>query len=57
MTDFEKEVWKRLIDREIPMKKFMEIMGISAPYLRDIFIGSRAGNAVKQKIVDYLELN
>jgi len=56
MSEFEKEVRKALIDRDMSLSDLAEKLGISLSYLYDIFKGSRKGEEQKKKIIELLGL-
>lgn len=56
MNDFEKEVRKTLIDRDMKLTDLADELGISLTYLYDILNGSRKAEHQKKKIIEILEL-
>lgn len=56
MNNFEKEVRKALIDREMKLTDLADALGISLTYLYDIMNGSRKAEHQKKKIIEILEL-
>ncbi|HEY9060990.1 MAG TPA: helix-turn-helix transcriptional regulator [Pseudobacteroides sp.] len=57
MGDFEKEMRKALIDKELTIKDLSKQLGISQAYLYDILKGNRPGAKHKEKIIQVLGLN
>ncbi|MDF2985756.1 MAG: hypothetical protein K0R50_1266 [Eubacterium sp.] len=56
MADFEKEVRKKLIDLEMSIPELCKSIGISTPYLYDVFKGNRKAKELKGKVCAYLNL-
>lgn len=56
MSDFEKEVRKALIDKDMTLKDLCKALGISQCYLYDILNGARPGTKQKNKIIEILGL-
>lgn len=55
-TDFGLQVRSELLKRNITMKKFSEMLGISNPYLSDILRGRRDAPKQKEKIAKLLNI-
>ena len=57
MSDFEKQVKKALIDREMTLSGLAEELGISVGYVSDLLKGNRTNQEQIQRIKDYLKLS
>jgi len=56
LTQFEKEVRKSLIDRDMNMSDLAEVLNISLAYLYDIFKGGRKAIGQRKKICKILNI-
>lgn len=56
MSEFEKEMRKALIDRDLTIKDLSKELGISQAYLYDILKGNRPGAKHKEKIAKMFNL-
>ena len=56
MSEFEKQVRKRLIDLDMTMKELAEQLEISVAYLYDIITGARKAEHQKQRIRQLLSI-
>lgn len=57
MNNFEKEVRKALIDRNMKLSDLAQYLGISLTYLYDILKSSRRAEQQKAKIIEYLNIS
>ncbi len=56
MSEFEKEVKKALIDKDMTMGDLAEILGITLSYVSDLIKGKRTNKEQIQKIRDVLDI-
>jgi transcriptional regulator with XRE-family HTH domain len=56
MSEFEREVRKALIDKNLKIRDLAIRLGISQAYIYDIFKGNRPGSRQKEKIIQLLDL-
>lgn len=56
MSEFEKEVKKALIDKDMTMGDLAEILGITLSYMSDLIKGKRTNKEQIQKIRDVLDI-
>lgn len=56
MSEFEKEVKKALIDKDMTMGDLAEILGITLSYVSDLIKGKRTSKEQIQKIRDVLDI-
>ena len=54
MSDWEKEVKKALIDRNMTVDDLARELNVSRAYIYEIFKGGRKATEMRQKINDYL---
>ena len=57
MSEFEKQVKKALIDRNMTMGDLAEALGISLGYVSDLIKGKRTNSEQIRRIQDFLELS
>lgn len=57
MSEFEKQVKKALIDRNMTMGDLAEALGISLGYVSDLIKGKRTNAEQIRRIQDFLELS
>lgn len=56
MSEFEKEVKKAFIDKDMTMGDLAEILGITLSYVSDLIKGKRTNKEQIQKIRDVLDI-
>lgn len=56
MSEFEKEVKKALIDKDMTMGDLAKILGITLSYVSDLIKGKRTNKEQIQKIRDVLDI-
>lgn len=56
MSEFEKEVKKTLIDKDMTMGDLAKILGITLSYVSDLIKGKRTNKEQIQKIRDVLDI-
>ena len=56
MTEFKKQVKKRLIDKELSVKELAKQCGVSYVYLYDLLNGNRKGSPTLLKIKKILDI-
>jgi len=56
LSKFEKEVRKALLEKDMRLTDLAKFLGITLPYLYDIFKGNRPGLTQKKRIIDFLDL-
>ena len=57
MSEFEKQVKKVLIDRNMTMGDLAEALGISLGYVSDLIKGKRTNSEQIKRIQEFLELS
>ncbi len=56
MSDFEKEVRKTLIDRNMSISDLANALGVTPAYIYDILAGNRVATDMTERIVSYLDI-